>query len=133
MRLFAVCAIMASSVTGACATLDDSVVSVSDPMMVARGKDAFQRCTGCHAAAPGARSQAGPNLYGTVGRVAGSHPGFPYTDALAASKIVWDAETLDAYLADPTGTVPGSEMQRGTVRDADQRAAIVAYLISLNH
>ena len=54
--------------------------------LVAMGEDAFQMCTGCHAFEAGAPSAAGPNLYGVVGRVAGSLDDFPYSDALAASK-----------------------------------------------
>lgn len=103
-----------------------------DPEVVALGEDAFQRCKGCHSVAPGGPSRAGPNLHGIFGQVAGTRPGYPYTDALAGSGIVWDTDTLDSFLADPSGTVPGSEMRRGTVSDTDQRAAIIAYLASLS-
>lgn len=102
------------------------------PEVVALGEDAFQRCKGCHSVAPGGPSRAGPNLHGIFGQVAGTRPGYPYTDALAGSRIVWDTDTLDSFLADPSGTVPGSEMRRGTVSDTDQRAAIIAYLASLS-
>ena len=96
--------------------------------LVALGEDAFQRCTGCHVVEAGAPSTSGPNLHGVVGRVAGSLDGYPYTDGLAAATMVWDEANLDAYLADPEGTVPGTEMAVGTVTDADTRAAIIAYL-----
>lgn len=102
-----------------------------DPALVALGEDAFVRCSGCHSSSPGAPSRSGPNLFGLFGRKAGSYPGYPFTDALQASGIVWDANSLNLYLANPTGTVPGSEMRRGTVRDAEQRAAIIAYLAAL--
>lgn len=102
-----------------------------DPTLVAKGQDAFQRCSGCHTVAPDGGSRAGPNLYGLAGQVAGKREGYYYSDALAASRIVWSADTLDAYLADPTGYIPGSEMAPGTVRDPEQRAAIVAFLLSL--
>ncbi len=100
-------------------------------LLAARGEDAFQRCTGCHVVEAGARSTAGPNLHGIVGRVAGNLDGYRYTDALAASDIVWDKESLDQYLADPSGYVPGTEMTRGTVRDDETRTAIIAYLASI--
>ena len=100
--------------------------------LVALGEESFQRCTACHSVEPGAPSAAGPNLYGIVGRVAGSTEGFPYTDALVAADFAWDTESLNAYLADPGGFVPGSEMAVGTVTDDEERAAIVAYLASLS-
>lgn len=71
----------------------------------------------------------GPSLYGIAGRQAGGVAGYPYSDALARSGVTWEAGTLDAFLADPTGFIPGSEMQRGTVSDSEMRAAIVAYLL----
>lgn len=96
--------------------------------LVATGEDAFQMCTGCHAYEAGAPSGAGPNLYGVIGRKAGSLDGYPYSDALAASDITWDAASLDSYLADPAGYVPGTDMLAGAVPDANNRAAIIAYL-----
>ena len=96
--------------------------------LVAMGEDAFQVCTGCHSVEAGAPSGAGPNLHGVVGRVAGSLEGFPYSEALAASGLTWDEATLDRYLADPTGYVPGTDMAVGTVTDPEARAAIIAYL-----
>ena len=99
-----------------------------DLALVARGEDAFRRCQGCHTIGKGEPSSMGPNLYAVVGRKAGSLPGYPFTTALAQSDIVWDEQSLDAYLADPTGYVPGSDMRRGRVGDPDQRAAIIAFL-----
>ena len=72
----------------------------------------------------------GPSLFGIAGRQAGAWDGYPYSAALAESRVKWDAASLDAFLANPSGFIPGSEMQRGTVRDPELRAAIVAYLVS---
>ncbi|MEO0908349.1 MAG: c-type cytochrome [Pseudomonadota bacterium] len=102
--------------------------SALDPAWVQRGEDAYFRCKGCHSIAKGAPSSAGPNLYAVIGRRAGRYPGYPFSDALAQSGVVWDAQSLDAFLADPSGYIPGSEMRRGTVREAETRAAIIAYL-----
>ncbi|UAB78032.1 c-type cytochrome [Erythrobacter sp. SCSIO 43205] len=96
--------------------------------LVALGEDAFQTCTGCHSVAPDGRSAAGPNLYGVIGRKAGSLAGYSYSDAFAASEVVWDEASLDGFLADPTGYIPGSEMMAGAVPDEQAREAIIAYL-----
>jgi cytochrome c len=46
---------------------------------------------------------------------------------LKASKLTWDAATLDSYLAAPAKKVPGTRMPISTP-DAGKRAAIIAYL-----
>ncbi|TRD11970.1 c-type cytochrome [Erythrobacter insulae] len=111
----------------------DAAPAVAAPVdIVAAGEAAFAMCTGCHVAEAGEASMAGPNLYGVVGRGAGSLDDFAYSEALANSGITWDAAQLDRYLADPTGLVPGTIMVAGAVDDADRRAAIIAYLESLS-
>lgn len=135
MRLF-VMGVLAAPVlmAGGCTSAGDPKLAQAgppDPALVVQGSEAFRRCSGCHSATPDGGSRAGPNLYGLAGTVAGKKDGYFYSEALAASQIVWSTETLDAYLADPDGYIPGSEMRRGTVSDPQERAAIVAYLVSL--
>ncbi|EAQ27822.1 cytochrome c family protein [Erythrobacter sp. NAP1] len=103
-----------------------------DPSDVAFGREVFDMCDGCHTVEPGGTSAAGPNLFGVVGRRAGSLEGYLFTEALASSEITWDAAHLDAYLADPEGYVPGTDMERGTVREPEFRRALIAYLSNLN-
>ncbi|MEL6237566.1 MAG: c-type cytochrome [Pseudomonadota bacterium] len=98
--------------------------------LVALGRSAFQTCTGCHNAEQGAPSMAGPNLYGVVGRKAGSLSDYAYSAALKGSEITWDFATLDRFLANPAGYVEGTSMVAGEVSDGQTRAAIVAYLAS---
>jgi cytochrome c len=96
--------------------------------LVALGESAFQACAGCHNAAPDAPNMAGPNLHGVVGRAAGSLEGYAYSPAMAGSGLIWDRASLDRFLANPSGYVPGTAMVAGAVRDGERRAAIVAYL-----
>lgn len=107
-----------------------SEVGVKDP--AAAGVAAFATCSSCHVAEEGAASMAGPNLYGVVGRKAGSLDDFAYSDALVNSGITWTEAELDAFIADPAGKVPGTLMAAGAMPDAETRAAIVAYLRSLS-
>ncbi len=88
---------------------------------------AFAACRACHTVDKGGRNGIGPNLHGVVGRAAASTPGFAYSPALKASKLTWDAATLDSYLAAPAKKVPGTRMPISTP-DAGKRAAIIAYL-----
>ena len=101
-----------------------------DPSLIALGREGFAQCDGCHSLDPQGRSGMGPSLFAIAGRKAGGWDGYPYSEALAESRVTWDAASLDAFLADPSGFIPGSEMKRGTVHDPDLRAAIVAYLVS---
>jgi len=45
-----------------------------------------------------------------VGRAAGSVAGFQYSGALLKSKLTWNEETLDKWLADPDKLVPDNDM-----------------------
>lgn len=68
-------------------------------------------CAGCHTLADGAAHLDGPNLYALYGRTAGAAEGFSYSDAMVAAGqggVVWQRETLRAFLADPIGYVPGT-------------------------
>jgi cytochrome c len=86
------------------------------------------RCRQCHVTKEG-DNRLGPSLYGVFGREAGSAPGFAYSSAMKNADLVWDAETLDRYIANPDGVVPGNKMKPFTgISDAEQRAKIIAHL-----
>jgi cytochrome c len=107
--------------------------SALDPALVAAGEGLWRQCRSCHQIGEGARNGTGPELTDVFGRHAGAVDGFRYSNALLGageSGVVWDAETLDAYLADPRGFIPGNRMSFRGLRDADDRAAIIAYLQS---
>jgi cytochrome c len=98
----------------------------------ARGERAFQRCFACHSVDPDEPAKLqGPNLSRLLGRPAAQLPGFAYSQAMrnkAVAGLIWDAATLDRYLADPDSVVAGTAMSVPPVRDAQERADLVAYL-----
>src|SRR6187402_3498699 len=76
-----------------------------------RGDQSFQTsCALCHSASLGPGNtvviKLGPTLVGVMGRKAGTSPHYNFTQALKDSGLVWNADTLDRYLTDPTATVP---------------------------
>jgi cytochrome c len=94
-----------------------------------RGKEAYEaRCGGCHAVAA---DRVGPRHAGVFGRRAGSVAGFAYSDALRRSRVVWNAESLERWLADPEALIAGQRMGY-RLGDAQARADIVAYLATLS-
>ena len=111
----------------------------------AAGEEAFRQCATCHAIvddageviAGRANVRTGPNLYGVVGRQAGSYEGFRYRpDIVAAGEggLVWDQASLTAYLQDPGGFLSetlGKNARSGMayqVRDAAEAANLAAFL-----
>jgi cytochrome c len=99
---------------------------------VETGQKAFkQQCGLCHDTAAG-KNRVGPSLFGVVGRKSGAVDGFHYSDANKNSGLTWDQATLDKYLADPRGTVPGTTMTYAGVKNDDQRRDIIAYLATLH-
>lgn len=91
---------------------------------------AFAICAGCHDTRADLGHRVGPNLHDVIGRKAGSAPGYSYSDAMKASDITWDAQTLDAFLKSPTKQVPGSRMVNAT-SDPARRQAVIEYLSTL--
>lgn len=92
------------------------------------GRTAFtRRCSACHAVQVG-QNKIGPSLHAVVGREAGKIEGFNYSSAMRESGKIWDQATLDGYLANPRGVVPGTKMIMAGITSADERANIIAYL-----
>lgn len=104
--------------------------SVAAPAQDAlRGESLYAaRCAGCHSVD---RNRIGPLHAGVLGRRAGSVAGYTYSPALARAKFFWNAKTLDRWLADPEGLVPGQKMGY-SVAEARDRADLVAYLALLH-
>jgi cytochrome c len=44
------------------------------------------------------------------------------------SRLEWNENTLDRFLADPLKAVPGTTMTYAGVKDAKERADLIAYL-----
>ena len=55
-------------------------------------------------------------------------PNIRYSPAIKRSGIVWTAQTLDAFIADPQKLVPANRMPYAGMPDAADRADLIAYL-----
>lgn len=92
-----------------------AVLSLAVPAFAAgdaaKGEADFKKCKACHAITgdDGTEIQkggkTGPNLFGVVGRAAGTVADFKYSEVMqeAGEKgLVWSEESLVSYLPDPS-------------------------------
>ena len=93
----------------------------------ARGKTVFARCAACHDLNTGA-TRLGPSLKGVVGRTSGTMSGFNYSAAMKDRAVVWNAATLDAYLAAPAKYIPGNRMAFPPMANSQDRADLITFL-----
>lgn len=99
---------------------------------IEHGKATFNTmCSVCHSVQKTGGPVEGPNLVGVVGREAASQPDFTkYSEALKASRLTWNTQTLDKFLVNPMALVPGTLMPM-LIPDDKTRADVVAYLATL--
>lgn len=92
------------------------------------GRRQFGLCRSCHTVVEGGPNLTGPNLHGVFGRPAGAVEGYRYSDALQTAGFTWDAERLDAWLANPRTYLPGNRMTFAGLSDPKKRLDLIAYL-----
>jgi len=99
-----------------------------------RGEKLYSDCASCHQVGPGAKNRVGPHLNEIFGRKAGSVDGdYRYSKGLArmgADGLIWTYETLDAYIDNPKALVSDTRMSYRGMKDATDRADLLAYLRS---
>jgi len=97
-----------------------------DPDALRRGEQIYERCSGCHSIEG---NRTGPQHCGLFGRRAGSAPGYDgYSTAMRKSGIAWNERTLDKFLEEPLKKVPGTAMGYAGVKDAAERADLIAWM-----
>jgi len=98
---------------------------------IATGQKLFRsQCGICHSPQPG-RNIIGPSLFGVVGRHSGRVANFHYSQANLQSGLTWDPTTLDRYLTAPQQVVPGTLMSFPGLKNAQERADVIAFLATL--
>lgn len=126
LLLLGVCALAQAS----CSDPDAAILARMSEAEQARfrsGRQVSIPCWTCHDLA-GTVKKVGPSLEGLWGRRSGRAPGYEASPAMSAASIVWDDRSLDAFLANPSGFVPGNRMVSPGVRNPAARADLLFYL-----
>lgn len=87
-------------------------------------------CSQCHQLNAGLNKK-GPQLMNIYGAPAAELKDYTYSEGLKKSGWIWDAETLDPYIADAEKAMPNSKMLSNPMPDAKERADVIAYLSTL--
>lgn len=118
MRLWATACLVA-------AVLPPANAQSGDPV---KGSALFAtHCAECHSTKEG-KDKKGPSLFHIVGAKAAQRAGFAYSDAMRASGLTWNGETLSGYIAAPKKYLPGGKMKYDGLESAAERADLIAYL-----
>jgi len=89
----------------------------------------LRKCSICHSLSEDGVRRAGPTLAGLFGRPAGSVTGYPYSDSVTASGLIWSDATIDALFDQgPAHYIPGTKMPMQRITDPNDRADLIAFL-----
>lgn len=91
------------------------------------GQKVFRKCATCHEVKT-TRNKVGPHLVGIFGRPAGALEDFKYSDAMANADIVWNEETIGAYVKNPKTYIEGNRMIFVGLKNDTEVADLIAYL-----
>ena len=92
----------------------------------AAGEKAFGKCRACHKL--DGSNGVGPHLDGVVNRDKASGDGFNYSNAALEQEGIWAPENIDAFITSPKDYMPGTKMSFAGIRNATERANLIAYL-----
>ena len=102
--------------------------ATAEPGDAANGERLYRACIACHSLEPN-RNMTGPSLAEIWNRKSGSLASFPrYSPALKSAGIVWNDDTLDEWIKDPQHFIPENTMTFPGMKDARQRADLLAFL-----
>ena len=87
----------------------------------------------CHTFDKGGHNHFGPNLWNIAGSPVAHVDGYHFSDALGKMHDqTWTDGSLDHFLTNPQAFVPGTKMAFGGMKNADDRAAMIAWLHTLS-
>tara|TARA_B100000579_G_C22599301_1_gene741870 strand:+ start:284 stop:826 length:543 start_codon:yes stop_codon:yes gene_type:complete len=97
---------------------------------IAHGEKVFKKCSACHMIASDGKNMIGPNLWGVIGRTAGSIDDYKYSKAMVAYGKEWSFEEMNSYLIKPQAYIKGTKMAFAGLRKEKDRASVIIYMNS---
>ena len=97
---------------------------------LAHGEKVFKKCSACHQIASSGKNMIGPNLWGVIGRTAGSVGDYKYSKAMVAYGKEWTYEEMNSYLIKPQAYVKGTKMAFAGLRKEKDRASVILFMNS---
>ena len=97
---------------------------------MAHGEKVFKKCSACHMIVSDGKNMIGPNLWGVIGRTAGSVNDYKYSKAMVAYGKEWTFEEMNSYLIKPQAYVKGTKMAFAGLRKEKDRASVILYMNS---
>lgn len=101
---------------------------------VENGKIVFKRCIACHNADK-PNNKIGPTLQHIIGRQAGTLEGYRYSPAMmnaGKNGLIWNRDTLIAYLHNPQAMVKGTRMASIRLNNDSDIDDLIEYLKSVS-
>jgi len=92
------------------------------------------KCKSCHTFDQGGKNKSGPNLFGIMGKKAGTVEGYKYGSYLKGADFTWNEENMKAWIADSKGVAKtaGAKTKMGKQKISGEKAdKLIAFLNSL--
>ena len=97
---------------------------------LAHGEKVFKKCSACHMIVSDGKNMIGPNLWGVIGRQAGSISDYKYSKAMVAYGKEWSFEEMNSYLIKPQAYIKGTKMAFAGLRKEKDRASVILFMNS---
>ena len=89
------------------------------------------KCRFCHSIKMDDRDRMAPNLHRILGKPAAVSENFSYSSAMIEMRnngLIWTPETINAFISNPEGYIPGNRMKMEGIKDPQTRELIINYI-----
>jgi len=125
--------VVTSSTSSSSETKEEVKININELLALgdmAHGEKVFKKCSACHMIVSDGKNMIGPNLWGVIGRTAGSVNDYKYSKAMVAYGKEWTFEEMNAYLIKPQAYIKGTKMAFAGLRKEKDRASVIIYMNS---